>query len=300
MPAPRHPRLALLAALALAAAGCYERKQAGVLNPDGSGKVVIETDVAVPAAGAPGQQKPTAESFGRQLAAEWIDGAQGVDAWSDVSVSRTADGRARITATAYFPDVSRVRFDGPLAVSWRRQEDGAYRFAVERPRSPVPPAAALTAAEVKEQVARAQAQYKDQQLALQTALSTFALHLAYRLPGEVTESRVLAKEGRTVSLTLDGKKLAAALDQFMADDAAVAATIAAGRDLTENDDFLLAAMYGQKGPIAATVRVPADALPAFDYAAQVRAARDRQPAMLKAAGVELSARPAGPPATRPE
>ena len=48
------------------------------------------------------------------------------------------------------------------------------------------------------------------------------------------------------------------------------------------------------------VRVPADALPAFDYAAQVRAARDRQPAMLKAAGVELSARPAGPPATRPE
>ena len=106
------------------AAGCYERKQLMVLNPDGSGRVTLETDVAVPAAGAPGKDKPTAVSFGQQLTADLINGTKGVDAWSDLAITAAPDGRAHIVATAYFPDVNLLRFEGPLRFVWKRHRCG--------------------------------------------------------------------------------------------------------------------------------------------------------------------------------
>src|SRR3954471_18748775 len=119
---------------ALCAGGCYERKQSVVLNPDGSGRVTIETDVAVPAIDAPGREKPTAVSFGRQLAAEIINSTKGVDAWADVAVTAAADGRAHIVGTAYFPDINQLRFDMPLRFVWKHGEGETYTLVVERVR----------------------------------------------------------------------------------------------------------------------------------------------------------------------
>lgn len=297
---------ATLAAALLPA--CYEQKQAVTLNPDGSGMVVIETRAAVPAVAGPDREKPSALEFGRQLAKDFINKTQGVEGWSGLSIRQADNGDAVVTATAYFPDIHRLRFDLPVLFSWKRQDDGTYRFGIERERGPNRPPLQLTDEQVREQVAQAQARYREQQPALQTALSTYRVTMTFTLPGDVSDARVLTVAGggaggpadaRTVTLALEGKKLIAALDKFMADDAIVAATIKSGSDLLSNDDLLLEAMFGSKGPVGATVAVPAGAGPAFDYARDAKAALAQEARMLKDAGVETVPKYSVTPATRP-
>jgi len=299
----------LLACFVALLTGCYERKQAMILNPDGSGKVVIETEAELPAVAAPGQGKPSAIEFGRSLARDLINKTQGIEGWSDLSIRQTPDGRAHVSATAYFSDISRLRFDFPILFKWQRQADGTYLFAVTRERNTAPPnPPGLTDDQIKEQVSIAQSSYKDRQPLLQTSLSTFNLQLTFQLPGDITETHLLTRQAttppapqsalRTVSFVIDGKKLSAALDKFMADDAAIATTIRSGADLMSNDDVLLESMYGQKGPVTATVRVPPDAGPVFDYDREAKAALAHEPQMLKDAGVETVPRlTVKPPAT---
>jgi hypothetical protein len=286
----------------LVAAGCYEQKQAAVINPDGSGRVVIETRAAVPAVTVPGKGKPTAEEFGRQLAKDFINKTQGVEGWKDLTIRGTREGDALVTATAYFPDIRKLRFSLPLVFTWQRQENGTYRFGMERERGPgTPEPLKITDAQLKEQVGKAQASYREQRPALQTALSTFKLTLAITLPGEVFETKVLTQgtgeQAQTVTIAIEGNKLVAALDKFMADEATMGTTIASGNDLMSNDDLLLESMFGQKGPVSAGVRV--NGAPAFNYPLEAKAALAQEPEMLKAAGVELVPKFIVKPATRP-
>jgi len=295
----------LLCVLGLAfcvlAAGCYERKQSVVLNVDGSGRVTVETDVAVPAADGPGRGKPTPLSFGRQVAADFINNTKGVDAWSDVAVTATADGRAHIAATAYFPDINLLHFDMPLEFTWKRGEAAdTFILTVVRTRQDMgeapatapagqaaPKKPAMTADQVKQMVTAAKSQYKEQQAALRTQLDAFKLQMNFILPGEVAATHLFSQQGQTVTLSLDGKKVADALDKFMTSDQALAATFEAGEDLPTNDDFMLQSMFNQNGPAAVTMKVPSYTQPAFDYKSESGAAKRAEPAMFEKAGVVL-------------
>ena len=282
----RHsPQLALFFA-ALFLTACYERKQDAVINPDGSGKILVETDVAVPTVG-PGREKPTAIAVGRQYAADFINSTHGVDAWADVAVTENPDGRAHISAVAYFKDINQLHFDMPLDFIWRRDIEGAT-LTIQRTRTPVADITSMTDAELKALVAKSQAQYKDQQLALRTQLNAFKMQMIFELPGEISDVHVLKQEGpQSVSFALDGKKIADALDKFMADDKALTATFRAGKDLPENDDFMLQSMIDQKGPVSVKVKMPGDPKPLFDYRTEMRVAQLKESDMLKEAGVEL-------------
>ena len=68
----------------------------------------------------PGKEKPTAVTFGRQVAANLINSTRGVDAWADLAITAGEGGRARIAATAYFPDLNLLKFDMPLVFVWKR------------------------------------------------------------------------------------------------------------------------------------------------------------------------------------
>jgi hypothetical protein len=279
--------LALAAALA-SLAGCYERKQTTVLNPNGSGKMTLTTVVAVPAVGV-GATKPTPLTFGRQWTANLINNTRGVDAWADLDIAETAPpnaGKARITVTAYFPDLNKLKFDMPIEFTWKRDLDGAT-LTVQRIRS-----AARTAitseAQLKDVVAAAQKQYKeDQQLVWHTQLNAFRLDMIFEVPGDLGESNVFGRDGNKVGLVLDGKKAAAALDKFFADTAALTTMFKAGQDLPANDDVMLDSMYGSKGPVFVRTKLEVDAKPVFDYHFEMLSAQLKQAAMLEEAGVEL-------------
>jgi hypothetical protein len=317
---PARPFLVLALFSTAVFTGCYERKQNAVINPDGSGKVFIETVVVVPSRGLPGREKPNALSYGRLVAADLINLTRGVEAWADLSISEVenppghagtapAGGvlRARIAATAYFKDLNDLRFDKlPLDFTWKRDETGAA-FAIQRTRTAVRGAATLSEAAINQLVARSRDDYRSQRQALQTQLVAYTLDMRFELPGEVAEAQVFRRAGNAVSLSIDGQKAMQALDKFMADDAALQATFKAGLDLPSNDDLLLDSMYGSKGPVRAVVKIAPDAKPAFDYRTEMRAAQLRQGAMINDAGVQLpatftvpppSSRPASQPATR--
>ena len=112
--------------------------------------------------------------------------------------------------------------------------------------------------------------------------------MVFALPGEISQSSPLfAREGQAVSLTLEGKKVAEALDKFMANGDALAATFRAGKDLPDNDDLMLQTMFGMKGPVEVKVKLPPDSKPQFDYKTEEKVAEIGQAEMLKQAGVDL-------------
>ena len=158
---------------------------------------------------------------------------------------------------------------------------------IERTRTAVRSYASLSDDELKKLVGQAQADFATQKPTLKVQLEAFSLEMHFELPGEVTDTQLLTREGNTVSLTLDGKKAFVALDKFMADDGALAATFKKGEDSPANDDIMLASMYGQKGPMSARVKLTSETKAAFDYHTEARVAQLAQADMLKQAGVEL-------------
>jgi len=279
-------------------AGCYERKQQTVLNPDGSGKMLLETDVALPAGGAPGREKPTALSFGRQYTADLVNSGSGIEAWSDLEISEAADGRAHVAIVGYFSDLNKVRFKAPLELPlqfiWEVQgQEGKVR--VERMHQAATDK--LTAADARDMVKKAQEDYQDKRLAMHTQLDAFMMQIVFELPGEVTQASVFEKDAANkgrVSFMLDGKKVAAALDTFMANDGALSAMFQKGQDTSANDDLILSSMIGKPGPVEATVKIAThdtakgqEPKPAFDYKTEMRTAELHQQEMFEQAGVEL-------------
>jgi hypothetical protein len=278
-----------------------------VINPDGSGKIYLETIVTIPSQSPPGKAKPTPLAFGRQLAADLINGTRGVEVWADLDVTEVDATHAKIAATAYFKDLNALRMDQTLMFVWKRDSEGAT-LSVERARTAVRAYKDITDAELDKLIAQAQEDYKDkQQKVLQIQLEAYKLQMTFTLPGEIANAQIFEKSGQDVSLTLDGKKAMEALDDFMADRDALRATFRAGQDLPANDDIMLAAMFGKKGPIAARVKFASDAKPAFDYRTEVIVAQLGQSEMLKNAGVQLlqpfivttSSKPASQPASQP-
>ena len=254
---------------------------------------------------APGRERPTPLSFGRQLTARMVGSTKGVDAWSGLAITQTPDGRAHIAITAYFSDLNKLRFDMPIEFHWTFDETGAT-LSVERLRTAVNSTASLTEAEIRDLVAKTKAKYEGERLAYRTQLNAFRLSMTFVLPGELGNERLMARDANKVAFTLEGRKAADALDKFMADDAALAATFRRGTDSSENDDHMLASMYGKPGPVRVQSKFGVDDAPLFDYQAEMTAAGEKQEAMFKAAGVELMARfivkdpataPAGAPAT---
>src|SRR5689334_1306401 len=113
--------LAIFLAL-VSISACLERKQTATINPDGSGKIVIDSVLAIPAdMPAPGG-KPDPAVVARQVATGLITKSQGVDAWKDVVVEVNPDGRAHVAMTAYFPDVSRLKLDLPIPMKWTKDD----------------------------------------------------------------------------------------------------------------------------------------------------------------------------------
>ncbi len=71
---PRPLQLATLLAIALFLPACLERKESAMLNPDGSGKAVIDTLVPMPPTAAGIKADPA--STGKQIATQIISRAR--------------------------------------------------------------------------------------------------------------------------------------------------------------------------------------------------------------------------------
>ena len=92
-------------ASAVVLVACVDQDQKFIINPDGSGKMITNMLLHVD----PQQLGSSGGPGGKQLILQLIRGAEGVEAWAEVSQEQTADGKTKIKATAYFPDINKFK-----------------------------------------------------------------------------------------------------------------------------------------------------------------------------------------------
>src|SRR5262245_1962593 len=101
----------MTACIACLLSGCLETTRIYVLNPDGSGKVTVDTLMPDQATAADGNEKPNPakqKEVAKLMAQDLVSQSEGVDAWSDLVFDVNADGKAHIKGTAYFSDINNL------------------------------------------------------------------------------------------------------------------------------------------------------------------------------------------------
>jgi len=304
--------VAAIVAASVVVVGCLETKQDYTLNPDGSGKMLVELAMSQMPFGF-GQPDPQADPDldAKRFVKQVLDGSSGVDAWADVAYARTDDGRTKFTGTAYFKDFSQVKLQsGSMSgFSLAKDDTGGLVLTVQiaKPGQPEPPEQAAPAApppaltdeQVAEQVAKQRAQYQQMRPMMAMTFGAMKINLSFRLPGTLAEVNGFQKEpSGAVRFVLDGVKVLQAMDQMMTDDALLGQAVRSGGGPPLGGGFKMDDVFGEKllgikGPLRARATGPFTAL--FAYESEVKAAKAAYPKMIERLGLDkLPAAPPGP------
>ncbi|QOV92178.1 hypothetical protein [Humisphaera borealis] len=267
----------------LSVTGCLELMQAYTLNPDGSGKVVIDTVTPARNQFAPQDKPQKPEDIVKEAIQERISGGAGIDAWSDISCELTKEGKIHFRGTAYFSDINALKADnggGGGDLSWTKQGDAMVLMMKSKNEGqagqPVPDA------EVDQQVQQEKMQYQQMKPMMAAMFDGMKVEISARLPGKVAEANIFTQKDNVATLQITGKQMMAAMEKINGDDKLLKAKIKAGKGKGE-DDFMFEQIFGKKGP--AQVKVTGANAPLFDYKAEVAKAKAGEAAMFKNLGV---------------
>ncbi len=291
----------LVAAAALSMAACIDLEEEFTLNPDGSGRVVIKsifapTDIF-------GTKSKDPDDMAKKAVRDELEKAQGIDAWKDVTWTLQDDGKVRFQGTAYFKDISKVKFHHQgmsaefLQLKLSKGEKGEVVIDCPTGKKADKAPAKLTEDEIKKKMKSERAQYQQMKPMLDGMLGALKVSVKANLPARVTTVTNFKKAGDSgISLAMEGKAFAKAFDDFMMDDALLRGAIESGMDFKKSEggppDAFVQKLFGESGPIRAICA--ADAKPLFDYESEAAAARAGQPAIFETLGV--STKTIAPPA----
>jgi len=307
--------VAVLAAAALAA-GCLEGKADFSFNPDGSGKVVgellfpsrapwLQKRYAPKPAdpNAPAEAPPSPEDEMQECVATIIKRSAGIEAWKDVSFQRAADGRVLFKGTAYFKDLSKVKFfpDDRTRISFGPDGTTALLLILNRSKLVTEPpklARPMSSEDMNKHIKELRDRYQQTKSTVTTDLVGMKLDLVFRSPGTLEEARGLDQQGMTLAYTLDGGKVVQAMDSQMNDSTVLRQWVVAGKSLNVKE-LMNDRLFALKGEVWARWKGPAK--PRFDYQAEMDAAKKAQPQMMLKLGLEKprDAAPKPPPAPAP-
>ena len=257
------------------------------LNPDGSGKAVVEiTQSPRPSPNAAKTPETVKEFAQRMLRPE-----EGVDAWSDVAVGTTAEGLLTFKGTVYFKDLGHLR-PVELPLTWAKDPKGGMVLEVRvagGTGKPAPAPANLTEEGLDKAVEAARAEWR-QRLPMMEQMGKSRLTYSFKLPGTVEEVGGLKKVADgTLLFESDMNKNIKALGQLIADEAYLRNTIKAGLRpaMDSRDPVFMDKVFGTKSQVMA--HVTGDLKPQFDYAAEVKAAQEAAPKMMEKLGLSTEA-----------
>lgn len=283
---------AICLSLAVLLTGCVDQEQKFTVNPDNSGKfestIIAQVDPQQLAGlGAAGAGK----DIGRQILIQLIKGTKGVDLWTNLSHSQTPEGRTKITATGYFPDINKLKMStgteqaaGSSALVATRDGD-QWVFEIGLPESadekPAPADTKKTPQQIKAAVQQAQQQWQATKGFLAPMLKEARMQTALTLGGVIKEVRGFTKkDDNTAVLDFDGEKILAAIDKLVMDPQQAEAAAAEGRDLMTRlrdqealQKVVMESLTDGSG-MPKVVATPGE--PVFDYKAEVEKARSAQ------------------------
>ena len=297
---------AALALAALGLSGCIEGEQTFTLNPDGSGKVRIDVVMAPPAEFAVGPAKkgrPTLDEARQQSLKAMLKG-QGVTAWKDVAAGFTPDGRFQFAGTAYFDKLDRLEFQNTGFLLGSRfaltPDKGGLVLAKKSARPGGPPGpdgpspfggpgrksaaelAKLPDADLDAYILGDRVQFQGTRPMLLAALARGKMKTTYLLPGVAADAVGFKADGVKLVHELDGDKMVAGMDAlFSRPDAELRPVYRKAGGL----EAAAVAAFGVLPDDACRAAVPTPGGAQFDYAAEVKAARESYPALRKALGV---------------
>lgn len=269
--------------------GCFDTKQEITLNPDGSGKAVIESsfvsaDTVFDNGRSPGGG---ASNFVRKL----IEDAQGVEAWRDVSFRDTAEGRTWFRGTAYFSDLSKLKVSvAPfLRFAATTNPVGQLTLTTVADTPPAIPGSTSKgdAPATVESIERERRQFRAAQPVLAAMVGTMKQDTVFRVPGAVRQaSNFETVAPQALRIRWDGARLMAVMEELVFSEEVARKRLAgiASSNLFGTDNFVSEKLFGQRAPVFAVIQPGRK--PLFDYAAEVAAARKTFPEIATALGLD--------------
>lgn len=186
-------------ALTLAATGCVKFKQAWLVNPDGSGKMVMTFGVSEQMlAMAGGEQDPFADL---DDPADMMDEEDnGWVAFTKPEI-KTENGFKYATFTGYFDDINQVTFsgdggNGEMVDSSYTLEDG--KFIVDN---------GMLGQVIKSMAEDPQMQDPQMKAMMAPMMEGLEMTESYQVPGQITDAEGYQTDGQTASTTLDDQAM---------------------------------------------------------------------------------------------
>ena len=284
--------------------GCIEIKQEMVLNPDGSGKVILES---VFSTGAPlfmEENSPDLETRMKKAVAKEMEKAEGVDAWKDVRYTMLPDGRMKLNATAYFKSANKLKlylqgFKGPLntprfettpqGLPLMKFIPGGDKAKKKNNR---PDINTLKGQALKDRLLLERADYQNLRPLLRTMFQDMKMSTVVRFPAPIKSTVIMKKTAPNVSsLSMEGEHMFKVLEKTMNDDKYLGVVLGQGFNMAEGpqgEDLLTELLFGQPGD--PQVILQGAGKPQFDYEKEAAAARQQTAELLKKLNVAEKAK----------
>lgn len=252
---------------------CFDVEQKFTLNPDGTGKVVMDCVIQNFSLDGDGEQS---EETLKKAVSTLIKKSKGVEVWRDVAYSWTDDGRIKFKGTAYFSDISKLELPnvGILTFDWvANGENGLLKMEFNDSEKSTKKKPVTKDPEARKKEILAERQKFQQSKPMLLGFMTGLKHTAsFTLPGKASETVNFTegKDGR-VNIEVTGEKLFATMENLVSDDEWMMSNSFDSQEGPSDAEAMSEELFGQKGEVKA-VRTGLGK-PLFDYTAEVAAAR---------------------------
>ena len=268
--------------------GCYETKLDYVVNPDGSGKVAVE----VKSTPMMDMNQPNA---GTSLAKDVLKNSSGIDTWKDIEYKKLDDGKNYFKGTAYFKDITKVRFKNISmmdSINYYTDTQNNLILELNGESKDIKKSAKksdLSNEDIDKFVATQKAQFQQIKPMMGAFLGTMKTEISFQLPGKIDKTNNFKKEkSGLLRITFEGQKFLDAMDKLMADDAWWREQAIAGTDLQKGPPSgfeMNEILFGEKGPVRATSKGKFQTL--FDYTKEAADALGQYDAMIATLGLTV-------------
>lgn len=278
----------------LALSSCFETDQEITLNPDGTGKMVINT--SFPNVSLNGKITLDDTTLNKTIA-DFLSKSEGIEAWKDVSYSWGDDGRIKFKGTGYFSDVSSVKIHNAALMTFAWESDGKtgkLTMDFKKDDAKDKKAIAKDPAERAKEIKAERAQFQQSKPMLSGILAQMKHTATFHLPGKAgkTDNFVTAADGR-LGLKITGTKMIEAMEKLVNDDAWMAKNGFDAQSGPQDSEALSETLFGSKAPVSAE-RLAMGA-PIFDYQKELTTAKADMAKLEKLLGPKIAPAAAGQP-----
>jgi len=228
-------KLILLLLGAFLLSGCFQYKRELILNPDGSGKMILETEIMKGLSfGAEQDEKETMKT----AVANLIKSSEGIEAWTGISYKMTEADMVAFKGTAYFKDITKIKLynvsatgfeieklpNGDISLTLLRggkksKEEQAKYLLTKKGRK-------ITPENVSEELARQRAQYKKMRPMLSGIYAMIDNEDIITIYGEVKEYKNIIKlEDGRFRYVFKGEEAGKELDALLDNDGLMKKTL---------------------------------------------------------------------------